>query len=493
MSHWPNLPEPDVSAEHPLSDHWVYTGAHRPPLPRVITERMTANWAPSIVPDEQHPALAQFAARRHALRAQLPGRTIVVPAGTYKVRSNDTDYRFRVANDFYYLSGCQDPDVVLVLTADGAATLYLSPRRDQATHEFYTDARYGELWVGPRRGLVETARYFGVATAPLEHLAIDLRALDSTTVLVDRGIDATVDAMVPPHDDDSLVPWHLSNARLVKDGYEIEQLQAAVNFTIQGFTDVVRALPTARQRGERVIEGVFHLRARVEGNDVGYSTIAASGANATILHWMHNNGPVRDGDLLLLDAGVEVNELYTADVTRTMPVNGRFSPAQRRIYDLVLRAADEAIAALRPGVPFTTTYSVATRVLAEGLIELGILTDDLETAIRPDTQLFRRYTLHGTSHMLGLDVHDCTSSREIHLGGPLAVGHVLTVEPGLYFQPNDETVPEEYRGIGIRIEDDILITETGSRNLSAALARTADEVEAWMANTWASGPGDLAR
>ncbi len=490
MSQWPELPEPDVSADHPISEHWVYTGAHRPPMPRVLNDRMTQHWDVPAIPDERHPALARFAERRAKLTSLFPGKTIVIPSGNYKVRSHDTDYNFRTANDFYYLSGCKDPDVVLVLR-DEQATLYLSPRRDQATHDFYTDARYGELWVGARRGLAESEVYFGLSAAPLDRLEKDLIELAPADVLVDRGIDAVVDAMIPANDDDHLIPFTLSNHRLIKDDYEIAQLQAAVDFTIKGFEDVVRALPSARRRGERVIEGVFHLRARVEGNDVGYNTIAASGSNATILHWMHNTGPVNDGDLLLLDAGVEVNELYTADVTRTMPVNGKFSPAQRRIYDIVKRAADEAIAALRPGVPFTATYEIATRVLAEGLIELGILKDSLEVATRRDTQLFRRYTLHGTSHMLGLDVHDCTQSRDVHRGGPLEAGHVLTVEPGLYFQINDLTVPEEYRGIGIRLEDDILITDDGAINLSAALPRDPDAIEAWMAALRVGDPSDL--
>ena len=496
MAEWPQLPEPDVSATNPISEHWVYTGAHRPPMPRVLTERMTQHWAPAEPPAGSHPAIERFAARRARLAAAFPNQTLVVPSGTYKVRSNDTDYRFRTSVDFYYLTGCQDPDVVLVInpTAGGhRATLYLSARRDQQTHEFYTDSRYGELWVGARRGLDESRTYFAIDTAPIEQLPADLEALAGTEILVSRGIDASVDALVAPHVSDHRIAETLSDHRIVKDAYEIDQLQRAVDFTIKGFEDVVRALPTARQRGERVIEGVFHLRARVEGNDVGYNTIAASGSNATILHWMENNGPVRDGDLLLLDAGVEVNELYTADVTRTMPVNGHFSDAQRRIYEIVLRAADTAIAHLRPGIPFITTYETATRVLAEGLIELGIINDDLETVVRRDLQLFRRYTLHGTSHMLGLDVHDCTLSRDAHRSGHLAAGNVLTVEPGLYFQPNDLTVPEEYRGIGIRLEDDILITEDGAVNLSAALPRRPDEIEAWMAHLWAGGPGDLAR
>ena len=496
MTEWLPLPEPDVSAEHPLSEHWVFTGAHRPAMPRRLMEHMTSNWATDPVPAETHPAVARFAQRRAALATLFPEDTIVIPSGNYKTRSNDTDYRFRTNNNFYYLTGCQDADGVLVIapSPDGPqSTLYVSRRRDHTTHEFFTDARYGELWVGARRGVEEAAAYFAIPTAPLEQLAEDLTALTGS-VLVDRQVDATVDALVAPAERDHEISVTLSNQRLVKDEYELEQLQAAVDLSIKGFEDVVRALPTARRRGERVIEGVFHLRARVEGNENGYDTIAASGSNATVLHWMTNTGPVNDGDLLLLDAGIEVNELYTADITRTMPVNGTFSPAQRRMYEIVLRAADAAMAALRPGVAFDEPNKIAMRVLTEGLIDLGILRDvDADTALRDDLQLYRRYTLHGISHMLGLDVHDCSLSRDAHGSGPLEAGYVLTIEPGLYFQKNDLTVPEEYRGVGVRIEDDVLITNDGWVNLSAALPRDPDEIEAWMAGLWAGGPSDLAR
>ena len=195
------------------------------------------------------------------------------------------------------------------------------------------------------------------------------------------------------------------------------------------------------------------------------------------MHWTRNDGEVHAGDLLLLDAGVECHNLYTADVTRTMPVSGKFSPAQRRIYELVLRAQKAGIAAVRPGVPFMAPNDAAMRVLAEGLHELGILEEDPETALRKDRQLHRRYTLHGVSHMLGLDVHDCANARNEEYLGDLHEGYVLTVEPGLYFQPNDLTVPQEYRGIGVRIEDVILVTENGAKLLSAALPREPDEIE----------------
>ena len=306
-----------------------------------------------------------------------------------------------------------------------------------------------------------------------------------------RGFDATIDSLVEANVADEQIAITLSEHRLVKDDFEIAQLQMAIEYTVRGFEDVVRALPVAEGRGERVIEGVFNLRARVEGNDVGYDTIAASGSHATILHWTRNDGAVRRGDMLLLDAGVECQNLYTADVTRTMPVSGTFSPAQRRIYELVLRAQEAGIGAVKPGVPFMAANDAAMRVLAEGLHELGILKEDPETALRRDRQLHRRYTLHGVSHMLGIDVHDCANARNEQYLGDLFEGYVLTVEPGLYFQANDLTVPEEYRGIGVRIEDDVLVTKTGAKNLSAALPRSPDGVEAWMAELWSRGPVDL--
>jgi Xaa-Pro aminopeptidase len=193
----------------------------------------------------------------------------------------------------------------------------------------------------------------------------------------------------------------------------------------------------------------------------------------------------------LLDAGVECHNLYTADVTRTMPINGTFSPAQRRIYELVLRAQEAGIAAVKPGVPFMAANDAAMRVLAQGLFELGILNEEPESALRRDRQLHRRYTLHGVSHMLGIDVHDCANARNEEYLGELHEGYVLTVEPGLYFQENDLTVPEEYRGIGVRIEDDVLVTANGVTNLSAALPREPDDVEAWMAALWSKGAYEL--
>jgi Xaa-Pro aminopeptidase len=482
---------PDVSEENPESEHWIWVGRHRPPVPRALMELMSTGWAPAAdVTAPRHPAADNFASRRVALSERFAGKNLVIPTGPLKVRANDTDYRFRPGTDFFWLSGGTEPDTVLVLEAEGdghSATLYVEPRNDRSTHEFFTDSRYGEFWTGPRMGLVETAEHLGIATAPLAELDAALDRLPPDSTVAVRAIDPRIDAALAPSEGDDELITALSEMRLVKDPFEVSMLQQAVDSTIRAFEDVVRALPDAMESGERVVEGVFNARARLEGHDTGYDTIAASGAHATVLHWVRNDGDVNYGDLLLLDAGVECRQLYTADVTRTIPVSGKFTAEQREIYQLVLDAQTAAIAEVKPGAPFMAPHHAASRVLAEGLQRLGILTVDPEVAIRRDQQLHRRWTLHGTSHMLGLDVHDCANARDDHYHGDLQPGYVLTVEPGLYFQPDDLTVPERYRGIGVRIEDDVVVTSDGCRVLSAALPRDPDEVEAWIARLSGGG------
>jgi len=461
--------------------------SHDPRTPPALVELMSRDWdRTSTFPERPHPAATRYRERRRALAALFPGIHLLIPTGVPKVRSNDDDYRFRPGSDHYWLTGHTEPGGVLLLRAHGEGhdpTLYLEPRSDRSTPAFFTNASTGELWVGPRRGLEETAYLLGVHCAPLDGLGDAVRGLDGLVLLL-RGLDPAVDPLVAAPADPSeerRLARELSELRLVKDDHEIRMLERAVAATVRGFEDVVRALPEAMEQGERVVEGVFNLRARVEGNDVGYETIAASGSHATILHWSRNDGEVRSGDLLLLDAGVEGEELYTADITRTLPVSGRFTPDQRRLYELVHRAQRAAIAEVRPGAAFLDPHRAAMRVLAEGLEERGILTVTAAEALAEDRQLHRRYTLHGTSHMLGLDVHDCAHAREEeYRGGTLRAGQVLTVEPGLYFQPDDLTVPERLRGIGIRIEDDVLVTEDGCRVLSRALPSDPDELEDWM-------------
>jgi Xaa-Pro aminopeptidase len=476
-----------------MSEHEApKTVSHDQSLPERLAENMRTGWAADPAVPVAEAEYAPFHARRRAaLSAAFPGETLVIPTGHLSVRANDTDYDFRPGSDYFWLTGSHEPDSVLVLGPAGGV-LYVHPRSPRDTDEFFRDRVYGELWVGRRPTLAETSAELGIETAHLRDLDKTLAELDPPRTRVLRDVDAAVDAVVAATDDglrDGELATVLSELRLVKDSWEVSRLRAAVAATVEGFTDVVRALPADREVSERLVDGVFGLRARHDGNTVGYSSIAAAGAHACTLHWIRNDGRVRPGDLLLLDAGVEDTHYYTADVTRTMPVSGRFTDVQRRVYDLVLAAQEAGIAAVRPGVPFRAAHDAAMRVIAEGLEEWGILPVSAEESLDPACGLHRRWTLHSTSHSLGLDVHDCAKARhEAYVGGKLAAGHVLTVEPGLYFQADDLTVPAEYRGIGVRIEDDILVTADGHENLSAALPRRSDEVEAWMADLRAKGP-----
>ncbi|WP_030411940.1 aminopeptidase P family protein [Streptomyces sp. NRRL S-1448] len=450
-----------------------------------LAENMKSGWADTELRDLQPIEQAPNAARRRAaLSARFPGERLVIPAGNLKTRSNDTEYSFRASTEYVYLTGDQTDDSVLVLepTEDGhEATLYRLPRSDRENGEFWLNGM-GELWVGRRHSLTESEALLGVPCKDVRELAEALKEATGPVRVVrghDAGIEAALTDKVTAERDEELRVY-LSEARVIKDEFEIGQLQKAVDSTVRGFEDVVKVLDKAEATSERYIEGTFFLRARVEGNDVGYGSICAAGPHATTLHWVRNDGPVRSGDLLLLDAGVETDTLYTADVTRTLPINGRFSDLQRKIYDAVFEAQEAGIAAVKPGAAYRDFHDAAQRVLAEKLVEWGLVEGPVERVLELGLQ--RRWTLHGTGHMLGLDVHDCAAARtETYVNGTLEPGMVLTVEPGLYFQADDLTVPEEYRGIGVRIEDDILVTEDGNRNLSAALPRRSDEVEAWMA------------
>nr|WTB06809.1 aminopeptidase P family protein [Streptomyces antimycoticus] len=451
-----------------------------------LAANMQSGWADTelhdLEPVEQAPHTAR---RRAALSARFPGNRLVIPAGNLRTRSNDTDYGFRASTEYAYLTGDQTEDGVLVLEPEAGgghtATLYLLPRSNRENGEFWLDG-HGELWVGRRLSLTEAEKRLGLAAKDVRELADELRAATGPVRIV-RGHDAALEAALTDKvtaERDEELRVFLSEQRLVKDDFEIGQLQAAVDSTARGFEDVVKVLDKAQATSERYIEGTFFLRARVEGNDVGYGSICAAGPHATTLHWVRNDGPVRSGDLLLLDAGVETTTLYTADVTRTLPVNGTYSPLQRKIYEAVYEAQEAGIAAVRPGAKYRDFHDAAQHVLATRLVEWGLVEGPVERVLELGLQ--RRWTLHGTGHMLGMDVHDCAVARtETYVDGTLEPGMCLTVEPGLYFQPDDLTVPEEYRGIGVRIEDDILVTEDGNRVLSAALPRTADDVEAWMA------------
>ncbi len=478
------------AAGHPVTDA---------PEPRATSNRSTtpsserfrdyigSNWAErdDVLPPAREQA-PYAAARRQALSALFPGKRLIVPAGALKQRSNDTDYPFRAHSAFSYLTGWAsdaEPGSFLVLEPSGAgheATLYFRERAGRDSDEFYANPEIGEFWIGPRPSLAQVA----------SDLAIDTRGIaDFDEVVFDAGTlvlrEPAPELPAGAGDEaDAELARVLSEQRLVKDAYEIEQMRLAIAATARGFDDVIADFPRSSQheRGERLVEGVFNTRARLDGNTVGYDTIAASGPHACILHWTRNDGPVVPGDLILMDAGVELDSLYTADITRTIPVSGRYTEVQRTIYEAVREAADAAFAIVRPGIRFREIHQTAMAVIAKRTAEWGLLPVTAEQALEADNQQHRRYMVHGTSHHLGIDVHDCAQARrEMYLDGVLEAGMVFTIEPGLYFQPDDLTVPAEMRGIGVRIEDDVLVTADGAENLSAGIPRTADEVEEWFA------------
>lgn len=460
------------------------TNRSRTPQSAEFLAYMSQNWAVPAAASVHPDAVAPFArARRSALAAMFSGDTLVIAAGSPKQRSNDTEYRFRAHSAFSHLTGWGTetvPGSVLVIRIGHQGhiveeTLYFRPTAGHDSNEFFANPAIGEFWVGKRPGLDEVSASLSIETRDIA---------DFTPPSGARWVGAAASAYEAT-DDDELVE-QVSALRLVKDSYEISEMRRAVAATVAGFENVVRNLPNAigHQRGERLVETAFFAKARELGNELGYDTIAAAGNHANTLHWVINDGAVRDGDLILIDAGVEVESLYTADVTRTLPVNGKFSPAQREIYEAVREAADAVFAIAKPGIKFRDLHAEAMKVIARKTHEWGILPEGVsaEQSLDVDKQFHRRWMVHGTSHHLGMDVHDCAQAkRELYLDGELKPGMIFTIEPGLYFHENDLLAPAEFRGIGVRIEDDVLVTENGVENLSAALPRTADDVEAWMA------------
>jgi Xaa-Pro aminopeptidase len=456
------------------------TESHDQPVPEAYAAFMRQGWGEREIDLPRHSVADWSARRRTRLAEMFPGERLVVPAGRFKVRANDTDFRFRADSAHVHLTGNLTSDAVLVIE-DGESVLYARPRSSRQSDEFFRDRRYGELWAGRRPSLKEISDSLGLEVRHLGELEERLDRNAKTRVL--RHVDPYVDqAVAEDGARDHDLARVLSELRLVKDPWELEQLQESCDITTLGFADSVREWDNVLKYGERWLEGTFFRRARAMGNDLGYDSIVAGGSHATTLHWTDNSGPVTPGELLLLDMGVEGSNLYTADVTRTLPVDGTFTPLQRDLYSVVLQAQQAGIDAVRPGADFQEPHDAAMHVIAHALEDLGLLPVSAEEALSPDSKVYTRWTLHSTSHMLGLDVHDCAAaSNETYKNGPLKEGMVLTVEPGLYFQEDDLLVPEELRGIGIRIEDDIAVTANGSTNLSQALPREPGAIEEWMA------------
>jgi len=450
--------------------------SHRPTGTKFV-KYIGSNWSADSKSLPKQSKVAPFAAlRRDAVAQAFQGKIIVIDAGPEVARSNDTYYRYRPHSAFAHLTGWGAetvPDSVLVIDARGKkqkSVLYFRETAGKNTDEFFANSQIGEFWVGSRPNLKQVAALLGIQTKSLKKLEADLAEHKKKHVLTLAKSTKLVE--------------FVSELRLIKDRYEIAEMKKSVAASIKGFEAVVKNLNTATKhpRGERIVESAFFAEARAEGNDLGYETIAAAGEHACTLHWIINNGPVKPGELLLLDAGVEVDSLYTADVTRTLPINGKFSKIQKEIYLAVLEAADAVFAMAKPGVTYSEMHKTAMKVIAQKTAEWGFYKGGYEESLKPENQWHRRWMIHGTGHHLGLDVHDCAQARrEMYHDHVLEEGMIFTIEPGLYFHKDDLMVPKEFRGIGVRIEDDVLVTKTGVQNLTAKLPRKPEEIEAWMA------------
>ncbi|WP_130864967.1 aminopeptidase P family protein [Acidipropionibacterium timonense] len=485
------------------------------PFSQAFREFIPQGWEPyDSTPPAPLASIPSATAHRDALAGAFPGERLVIPAGTLVRRNNDCDHPFRPHTTFVYYSGLgtdREPNAVLVIdtTPDAPVrdVLYFKPRAPRTDREFYADPTYGEMWVGKRESLEEMSAMTGLVCRDISELDAALAAPGPLRVIrdADPAVTARVDAAradaADPGKglgageagskgsaaDDEQLDVVSSDARFCKDAWEVEQLRDACRKSKVGFEAMIADLPTAveKGRGERWMEGIFGLHARHLGNNVGYGSICAAGDHANTLHWVRNDGDLHPGELILIDAGIEVDSLYTADITRTFPINGTFSPAQRKVYQAVYEAQEAAAAVATVGHDHKEIHQAAIRVICEYLAEWGILPVSVDEAVSPEGGQFRRWMVHGTSHHLGLDVHDCSQARREDYSGPLRAGMVVSNEPGIYFKSTDLLVPEEFRGIGVRIEDDILITDGPCQWLSEDCPRQIDEVEAWMREIWA--------
>ncbi|MFT5435181.1 MAG: Xaa-Pro aminopeptidase [Myxococcota bacterium] len=430
---------------------------------------------------------APFARRRQALLAAIGEGVAVLPAAPVFIRNNDVEHHYRQDSDFWYLTGFEEPESVLVLSRkDGQvrSTLFVRERDPER-----------ETWDGPRAGVDGAVEHYGVDEAfPIEELkallpnyfvgakrlfcrigrghpfdATLFEGLDAARSKTRRSGETTPSEIV-----DLGVALH--ELRIRKTEEEVSAMAAAAAITCAAHK---RAMEFARPgmheyEVEAEILQTFHKNGAPR---VAYESIVGSGPNATILHYRSNRRRIEDGDLLLIDAGCELG-YYASDVTRTFPVGARFTTPQRRLYEIVLRSQEACIEAVKPGVTLDDLHDIAVGVITEGLVEVGLLKGSVEDAIK--NEAYKAFYMHRTSHWIGMDVHDVGSYFASGAPRPMEAGFVLTVEPGIYVSQTAD-VEEQWKGIGIRIEDDILVTDSGSRNLTAGVPKSVAEVEALTA------------
>jgi Xaa-Pro aminopeptidase len=419
------------------------------------------------------------------MRRMAPRSVAIIPGARETTRSNDTHYKFRQDSDFFYLTGFEEPDAIAVV-------------KPSETHKFVLFVRprdpEREIWDGKRAGVEGAMSEFGAGAAfPAAEFQEKLpEILNDSDVLyyrlgVNRELDDTIIRELtrqrslnrkPIHPPETIVDPAsiIHELRVLKTPEEIEIMQAAADIAADAHVLAMKAVRAGMQEYqiEALVEELFRNRG---ATGPAYTSIVGGGANATVLHYINNNAELRDGDLLLLDAGAEYKG-YASDITRTFPVNGRYTPAQREIYDLVLKAQMSCVEMVRPGVTHDQLKQHSIEVLTEGMVELGLLKGDPEELIKEKKH--EQFYMHGLGHMIGIDVHDVGRYYFGQESRALEPGVVMTVEPGIYISPDTKDVPETYLGIGVRIEDDVLCTNNGPRILTNKVPKHADEIEQLM-------------
>lgn len=410
----------------------------------------------------------------------------IIPAAREAVRSNDTQYRFRQDSDFYYLTGFEEPEAIAVIApaSENKYTLFVRPRDPEQ-----------EIWVGRRAGVEGAKGEFGANESfPIADFNEKLQdILDGAEKLYYRlgaypDIDNTIIRQISQMRALNRKPIHpprtiidpatiVHEMRVLKSPDEIELMQRAADIAAEAH---VQAMKTVRPgmmeyEVEARIEQLFRQRG---ASGPSYTSIIGAGANATVLHYINNDGELRDGDLLLIDAGAEYKG-YASDITRTFPINGRYTKAQREIYDLVLATQVSCVEMVRPGVTHDEIKAHSVEMLTEGMVKLGLLKGEPAELIKEEK--YKQFYMHGLGHLLGIDVHDVGIYYYGKDSRALEPGVVMTVEPGIYVAPDTKDIPEQYLGIGVRIEDDVLCTENGPRVLTTKVPKDADEIEALMA------------
>jgi len=420
------------------------------------------------------------------MRRMEPNSVAILPSAREALRSNDSHYRYRQNSDFYYVTGFDEPESIAVIApahAEHKYTLFVRPRDPER-----------EVWDGWRAGVEGAKDKHGAdASFPVEEFREKLGDfINGAKHLYYRvGEDAELDAVVVKqitrlralgrrgiHAPESITDPGviLHEMRLIKSDEEIALMERAASITAEAHREAMRAAKPGVNEYE--IEALIEYTFRKRGAAApAYTSIVGAGANATVLHYVSNNATLRDGDLLLVDAGAEY-EGYAADITRTFPVNGRFTPAQRDIYNLVLTAQLEGIAMIKPGATMDEMHNRSIEILTEGMVRLGLLEGEPAKLIEEGT--YKRFYMHRLGHYLGMDVHDVGRYQLDGSPRPVEAGMVMTVEPGLYIAADAENVPDKYRGIGIRIEDDVLVTKEGRRVLTHEAPKQIEEIEALM-------------